>query len=143
LAVAAGCSAGVVYAVLSTSIRRTVTRDTRLSFLVFVITAMGVLTLGPLSFFRLGPENLLATPGEQWALMLAAGTANLVGFVAITKGLQFTTVVHANVLNASQVALAAVAGMLLFLEPPNPWLLVGVGLTVLGIVLIDRPVETI
>lgn len=142
-AVAASCLAGVIYAVLSITIRRTVTRDTRVSVVVFAITVMGVLTLGPISFHQFGLEELLQTPPEQFAWMYTAGVCNLLGFLAITKGLQLTTVVHANVLNASQVALAAIAGMLLFNEPRNPWLLLGVGLTVLGVTLIDRPREAV
>jgi len=138
-AVAAACGAGVVYAVLSITIRHTVTRTTRVSVLVFAITLMGVVSLGPLSVYRLGVEHLLQTPPEHFALMYAAGTFNLIGFLAITKGLQLTTVVHANVLNASQVALAAVAGVLYFCEPANPWLLLGIGLTILGLIVIDRP----
>ena len=54
--------------------------------------------------------------------MAAAGVFNLIGFLGLIYGLQRTTVVHANVVNASQVAMAAVAGMALFHEPPNPWL---------------------
>ena len=51
--------------------------------------------------------------------------------------------VHANVVNASQVAMAAVAGMALFREPPNPWVLLGVGLTIVGHLWIDRPAEAV
>ena len=86
---------------------------------------------------------MLQTPPEHFAWMYAAGFFNLLGFVAIIKGLQLTTVVHANVVNASQVALAAIAGILLFNEPRNPWLILGVGLTALGVVLIDRPSEAV
>jgi drug/metabolite transporter (DMT)-like permease len=142
-AVAAPCLAGIVYALLSITIRRTVTRDTRVSVVVFAITVMGVLTLGPISIQQLGVEELLQTPPEQFAWMYTAGLFNLLGFLAITKGLQLTTVVHANVLNASQVALAAVAGIVLFDEPRNPWLILGVGLTVLGVILIDRPRDAV
>ena len=82
----------------------------------------------------------MSTTGEQIAWMVAAGFFNLLGFIGFTKGLHLTTVVHANVLSASQVAMAAVAGILVFQESPNLWLLLGVGLTLLGIFLIDRPV---
>ena len=71
--------------------------------------------------------------------MLAAGAANLLGFISITKGLQWTTIVRANMLNASQVAIGALAGLMLFKEPASPWLFLGVLLTVFGICLIDRP----
>jgi drug/metabolite transporter (DMT)-like permease len=56
--------------------------------------------------------------------------------VAITQGLARTTVIHANVLNASQVAMAALAGIFLFAEPLTPWLTLGVVLTICGIILV-------
>jgi len=166
-AVGAACLAGALYALLTITIRHTVTGATRTSAVVMIITAMGVLSLGPLSVYRLGaqksaqlqqsviisppaiepPENVwklgvrqvFSTPSQHIALMLAAGTFNLIAFLAITKGLELTTVVRVNVLNASQVAMAAVAGIALFNEAPNPWLIFGVMLTIVGIVLIDRP----
>jgi drug/metabolite transporter (DMT)-like permease len=143
LAVGAACTAGVIYAVLSITIRHAVTGTTRLSLLVVAITGMGVLTLGPTTVSRLGVAHLLGTPPEHLAWMAAAGIFNLIGFLSITKGLQLTTVVHANVLNASQVAMAAVAGVVIFREPPNPWLTLGVCLTLLGILLIGRPADGI
>jgi drug/metabolite transporter (DMT)-like permease len=47
--------------------------------------------------------------------------------------------VHANLLNASQVALGAMAGVVLFDEPRNAWLVTGIVLTVLGILFTGRP----
>ncbi len=71
--------------------------------------------------------------------MAVAGVCNLVGFVALNKGLQLTTLVRANTLNASQVAMAALAGVLLFQESPSVWLLAGVSLTIVGIFFMDAP----
>jgi len=102
---------------------------------------MAVVSLGPLSVYRLGIAQLASTPTEQFGWMLAAGGFNLVAFLAISKGLQLTTVVHANVLNASQVAMAVVAGWIFFKESMNLWLILGVALTILGIILIDRPAD--
>ncbi len=142
LGIGAPCLAGAIYALLTTTIRRTVTAAVPISTVVFLTTVMGVLILGPLSAARLGPGELLETPPKHVAWMLAAGTLNLIAFLAITKGLQLTTVVHVNVLNASQVAIAAVAGTVIFAEPGTPWLLAGVALTIVGVVLIDRPEES-
>jgi len=139
LGLAAACLAGGVYAMLTVVIRRTVTGSTPVSVVVLTITAMGVLVLGPLSLVRLGSQQILETPPEQFAWMAAAGLCNLIAFLAITKGLELTTVVHANVLNASQVAMAAVAGILLFSESPTFWLRLGVVLTIVGIFLSGRP----
>jgi DME family drug/metabolite transporter len=139
LGVAAACMSGAIYATLTISIRHAVTGSTRPDAIVFIITMVGVLTLGPVSVAWEGLSGLAATPVEQYYWMAAAGVFNLIGFLAITKGLELTTVVHANVLNASQVALASVAGILIFKEDPNPWLVLGIVATIIGIVLIDRP----
>ncbi len=138
LAVGAACLAGAIYAVLVVTIRHTVTGRVRPSIVVLIITGMGVLSLGPLAVYRLGMQQLLHTLPEQAAWMLAAGIFNLIAFLAITKGLELTTVVYVNVLNASQVAMAAVAGMMIFHEPFNRWLILGVALTILGVVLIEK-----
>jgi drug/metabolite transporter, DME family len=143
LGLGAACIAGVVFATLSTSIRHAVTGATRMSFVVVTITGMGALTLGPASAMRLGMDHLLHTPPDQVAWMIAAGATNLIGFLALVKALQLIPVVHANVLNATQVALAAVAGVLFFHEPPTPWLILGVCTTIAGVILIDRPVDTV
>ncbi len=132
--------AGAAFALLSIAVRHTMNADTQQSTLMFIITGIGVITLGPISIHRLGLEGLMSTTGEQLAWMVAAGFFNLLGFIGFTKGLHLTTVVRANVLSASQVAMAAVAGILVFQESPNLWLLLGVGLTLSGIFLIDRPV---
>jgi len=137
--VAAACLAGAVYAVLNVTIRRAVNGSAPPTIIALIVTGMGALSLVPLSLYRLGLAGLLHTSGEALVLNLAAGVLNLVAFLAIIRGLQLTTLVHANVLNASQVAMAAVAGMLLFHEPPSPWIILGIALTVAGIVLIDRP----
>ena len=139
LGVGAGCLGGAMFAILSTVIRFMATARVPVATIVFVVTGTGVLSLGSLSLWRLGPQALLHTQPEQFAWMLAAGTCNLVAFLAITKGLQLTTVVHANVLNASQVAMAAVVGVFLFKESLNPWLTLGICLTIAGVILIRGP----
>ncbi|MGA2068550.1 MAG: EamA family transporter [Thermoguttaceae bacterium] len=105
----------------------------------FLITASGVVTLGPISFCRLGTAGLPATPPGHFFWMLAAGLSNLVAFFALVGGLQLTSVIHVTMLNAGQVALSALAGMFLFPEPANRWLVLGIAMTIFGIFLIGRP----
>lgn len=136
LAVAAACLAGFVYAVLGVGTRWATRHQTPVSVIVFIVTGMGVLSLGSLSVVRVGIRQLLATDPFHLGLMLSAGLANLLGFLAITKGLQLVPVAHANVVNASQVALGAVLGVVLFGELRGLWLVPGVGLTVVGILLV-------
>ncbi|MBN1394558.1 MAG: EamA family transporter [Pirellulales bacterium] len=143
LGVAAAGLAGAVYALLSATIRRSVTGNTSPAAVAFLVTLMGVVGLGPICLYRLGLPTMMDTPVEQFALMIAAGAFNLVAFLALIHGLQRTAVFHANAVNASQVAMAAVAGLALFAEPPTAWLLLGVCLTIVGIASIDRPAEAV
>lgn len=139
-AVLAAAVAGAAFASLSIAIRHTMNAAARQSTLMFIITGIGVITMGPISLHRQGFAGLPATTPEQFSWMFAAGVFNLLGFMGITKGLHLTAVVPANLLNASQVAMAALAGMVFFREPPNSWLISGVILTLLGIFLVDRPI---
>ena len=50
--------------------------------------------------------------------------------------MQLTSVVYVNALNATQATLAAVAGVLIFREALSPWLALGVGLTIAGLMLL-------
>ncbi|MHB8899805.1 MAG: EamA family transporter [Thermoguttaceae bacterium] len=132
LGVGAAALGGITFAALAAAVRYAGSRKTPVSVIVLVITGMGVVSCGLLSLDRIGLAGMAATPPDRLAWMLASGVFNLLGFLLITKGLQWATLVHANVLNASQVALAVVAGMAFFDEPNNAWLTAGIVLTVVG-----------
>jgi drug/metabolite transporter (DMT)-like permease len=140
-AVAVVCLAGAVYAVAGIAIRACVTRGVSLGVVVFMISVMAPLCLGPISVFRLGLRPLLETPLEQYGWMIGGGLFSVAGFLAVCKGFHVATVLRVNMLNASQVAMAAVAGVVLFQELLSPWLIVGVALTLAGIFLMDGPPE--
>ncbi len=139
LAVVAAGVAGTSSALLIIVVRHSVTRAALPSAVAFLIPLMGIVCVGPMAVVRLGIPAILDTSGEQILLLVAAGSFNLIGFLGLIYGLQRTTVVHANVISASQVAIAAVAGLALFHEPLTLWLILGVCLMIVGIVWIDRP----
>ena len=140
-AIAVAVAAGIVFSLLGIAIRHCVTGTTSYSAVMVIITGMGVLTLGPLSFYSAGAAKLMATPWQQYALMFAAGICNLIAFFALVRGLHLTTVLHVNMINAGQVAIAAVLGVLFFGENCNPWLVLGVGLMIVGILAFGSPVD--
>jgi len=139
--IGAACLAGIIYAMLGITIRHCVTGTTRLTAVAVLITGMGVVTLGPLCIYRYGLWQLLATPPEQLAWMAAAGLFNMIAFLALIQGLQLVAVIYVNMLNATQVALAVVAGMTLFGEPVNGWLLLGIVLTICGTLMVGPPLD--
>ncbi len=139
--VAAGIG-GVVYAGMGAVLRYAASMHVPVPLTVVIVTGTGTISLGILCVVRLGPAEMLATDRTELAWIIASGLCNVMAFSLITKGIQLTTLAHANILNASQVALGALAGVILFHEPYNGWLLGGVVLTVVGIVLFNKPRAT-
>jgi drug/metabolite transporter, DME family len=139
LPLAAALTAGVVFGLLAIAIRHSVTGSTRCSTVGVIITGAGMFTFGPACVARLGMTPLLGTLPAMYGWMLAAGLLNLAGFMLISRALEITTAVHANMINSSQVAMAAMAGMLLFGERLSLWLISGVCLTVASVILIEKP----
>jgi drug/metabolite transporter (DMT)-like permease len=131
------CVAGMAYGVGNVVMRRAMTRDVPLVVVLLIMSSSGVLGLGLTALLRLGPERLLATSPRDVQIMLAAGTSNALAFFCLAAALKFVSVVHANLVNASQIAMSAAAGVLMFSEPLTVWTGLGCGLTVLGLLLMD------
>ena len=136
--VAAGCLAGFAYSVLNVVIRYAVLRSLPLPTTLFLVAGGGLVSLGTLAWTRIGVAGMLATKPADLTLMLLGGVCNTLAFLALTKSLQLTSVVYVNALNATQAALAALAGVLIFQEALSPWLVQGVALTILGLVILSR-----
>lgn len=137
LAVGAASLAGIAYATCSVVIRRVVTRDMTLSATLMVISTTGLISLGITSVARLGVESLRETSGTDFFYMASAGVFNAVAFYSLAKSLQLISVMRVNMLNASQVAMAAVAGVLFFGEATSTMLVIGVVLTSAGLLLME------
>lgn len=133
LGVGAGIGSGFAYAILNVAIRNAINKGASLPFTLVTVSISGILSLMLLSYFRIGLEQMAATKPVDWQLMLLAGVGNALSFVALTISLRLTSVVYVNALNATQAAMAAIAGLLFFGEVLSPWLLVGLALTVIGL----------
>jgi drug/metabolite transporter (DMT)-like permease len=136
-ALAAGV-AGVAYGMNGIVIRNIVTRDISLSATLVLISTTGFVSLGLLSLWRVGLTEILATSQRDMAIMLAAGTLNAIAFFALSAALKYVTVTQVNLLNSSQTAMAAAAGVFLFGESLTVWLTLGIALTVVGLLLMDN-----
>ncbi len=136
--VAVTCLAGVAYALLGVVIRRVGRGKFPISSMLFIVCMTGVISLGAATFNTIGWQGMVATNGADWGMMLLAGLLNAVAFFALSKALHLVTVVHVNLVNASQVAMAAVAGVTFFHEAWTTALSVGVGLTVIGLLVMRR-----
>ncbi|MGM0487119.1 MAG: hypothetical protein ACQESR_10205 [Planctomycetota bacterium] len=139
LAIAAAGVGGITFATLGAALRHAAHARIPVPLTVIIVTGTGTVSLGLLCLVRMGPSEMLATESTVWMWGGAAGLCNVAAFAFITKGMKLTTLVHANVLNASQVAMGALAGIIVFQESWNPWLLAGIMLTITGIMLFGQP----
>ena len=137
--VGAACLSGVSYALLGVVIRYAVTDRISILMTMVTVTLTGLIALGAMSLATAGATAMLATAPADFGVMMLAGFFNAVAFLALTKSLQLIPVVYVNALNATQATMAAIVGILLFDEPSSSWLWLGVGMTVLGLLLMRRP----
>ncbi|MHB0956977.1 MAG: EamA family transporter [Pirellulaceae bacterium] len=136
--VGAACISGVAYALLGVVIRYAVTDRISIPLTLVSVTLTGVITLGLVALARIGISGMFATLPSDFRMMLLAGFFNALAFLALTKSLQLVPLVYVNALNATQATMAAVAGVLIFSERSSSALWLGVALTAVGLVLMQR-----
>jgi len=136
--VAAGCLCGIAYAVLGVVIRYAVTDRVSVLGNLVTVTLTGVIALGTFSVLKIGIPAMLATPAPVFWTMMLGGLFNALAFLSLTKSLQLIPIVYVNALNATQATMAALAGILIFGESLSVTLLLGVGLTVGGLLLMSK-----
>lgn len=135
--VGAACLSGAAYATSGAVIRRVV-RTLPVSAPLTVISSTGVVVLGGWALVGSGTQAAAEIAPAQWGDILIAGLFNAAAFFALGESLRLIPVVHVNAIEASQTAMAAGAGVLLFGEAATPALLWGAGLTVLGLLLMQK-----
>ena len=138
-AVLAACLAGVGWGVPGVIVRRSVTGELSVSMTVFLLSVTGVFGLGFTSLFRKGMHWMIETATPELETMLLAGVLNAAAFFALSTSLKYIPIVQVNLLNASQIALASLAGVIFFSESLTAWLIAGIVLTGVGLMLTDRP----
>ena len=138
IAVLTAMSAGASYGVGTAIYRRWVANRLTTEQALSIITLTGMISTGAIAFARVGPAEALATPPIAILAMLAAGIANAVALTTISKALEYIAVAKANAINATQIALSALAGILIFAEPVTLLVLVGLALTIAGLLSIGR-----
>ena len=129
--------AGTLYGLLGVVIRQVTTAAVPLPVTLAVVSSVGVVGLGLTAGLRMSTAELGGS-AREYALLLAAGLLNAIAFFAIGGALRRIPVVQVNLINASQAALCALAGVLIYHEPLTTALAAGTALTVLGLVLVER-----
>lgn len=135
LALLANVASGLAYAFLGTMMRRSMQAGMSLFATLFVLSLVGTAFLAGWSWLHVGAETIRSTATSDLLIMLAAGTLNALAFLAMAKSLQQIPVLLVQMLNASQAAISAAAGWLLFSESITNSVLLGLILTALGLLI--------
>ncbi len=129
---------GFAYGFFGVTMRQTLRAGAASTHLMFISGLIGTISLWAFCWLTLGAAPIAATPTASWLTMIAAGVLNFSAFVAITTALKLLPVVAVNLINASQVAMASLAGILLFREPVTLQLVLGILLTFAGLMILAR-----
>ncbi|WP_404305075.1 DMT family transporter [Neorhodopirellula lusitana] len=135
---------GVCFAVFSSMMRLSMQQGLQSATAMWINSAVGVVCLLMVTFYRTDMSELAALPVGLWYSMMLAGFFNLVAFIAIATAMRVLPIVAVHLLNASQVAMAATAGVVLFSEPLTHSLIVGILMTMGGLLVLAsrRPAKT-
>ena len=136
--VALAVISGLAYGITGVYIRKAVRSHMPVAATLFLFSAAGFLILCPVSLCLLPIQTIVATTPAEWVTIAIAGIFNAAGFYAITHAMRHLTISRANVINASQNALCAVGAVLIFGESLSIFGLVGIGLTIAGLLTLDR-----
>lgn len=140
LAVVCGCMAGCGYGLAGVTIRKVVGAQVSLSATIVLMSTTGVVGMGLMGLLTLGPREAFSVPVPLEGTLLLGGVMNAIAFFSVSAALRYLEVVRVNLVNSSQVAMAAVAGILLFGEDLTLWLGAGIALTIAGLAVIGlRP----
>ena len=135
--------AGFAYCCLSLTIRFVTRHGALPSTVVATVGVAGLISLFLLTLVRCGVAPIVTASRWDYAYMAGAGIFNYLAFITLTKALQISSVFFVNALNASQTAMAAMAGIVIFGEPASTTLGAGIALTIIGLLLMTKRTKPI
>lgn len=138
LAIVSAAISGIAYGATGVVVRRLVTGTLSIPSSLVVLSTTGAVAMTAHAFLLDGPTKLMELSEGHWPAIIGAGVMNAGAFFAVAGSLKRIPVTFLNILNASQNAMCAIGGVLLFHEPFTWPLLIGCSLTAVGILLVDN-----
>lgn len=124
---------GLSFAIFSSMMRLSMQQGLQSATAMWISGAVGTTALFTIFASTAGIGVLENLSSRLWTSIALAGVFNFVAFVAITTAIRVLPIVAVHLLNASQVAMAAIAGVVIFGEPMTVGLLSGIALTMAGL----------
>jgi len=135
----AAAIAGLSFGSGNAIVRHTVLRyRTPPGMILAPITTTGLLALLGLILVRQGPLAFNGLDASVIGWLLLAGCFNVVGLVSVTRALESLPAARVGALSVLQTALASAGGIILFSEPLNSAVSIGLLLSLIGATLSQR-----
>jgi drug/metabolite transporter (DMT)-like permease len=109
------------------------------TLVMVIVLGIGMLIFGGILYGKEGVTGFYDVPHNAWYAIAISGVCNLVGFFFQIQGLRMTSAVQASLIAISQMLLLSLIGVLFFHEAINIIVMLGLGLTVYGIIMSARP----
>ena len=106
---------------------------------MLLVLGVGIIIFGSCLLLRKGFDGFTDVPPIAWKLIPITGLCNMVGFFFQVHGLRLTSAVQASLISVSQIIVLSLIGMILFGEPTNTLVWIGLTLTAFGVVLSAKP----
>tara|TARA_B100000676_G_scaffold57206_1_gene56313 strand:- start:14554 stop:15504 length:951 start_codon:yes stop_codon:yes gene_type:complete len=137
-AIGAVIISGVNYGVFGAVIKVVGNRGVSQPAIMTIISVTGFLFLLVLSSQSGAWDEQHNLEFNNLAQMTLAGICNAIAFVALVSAIKILSVTRYNLVNASQAALGAISGAVIFDEPVSVWMVLGIVLTVIGLMVMKR-----
>lgn len=134
--IATGIVSGFGYGCVGVIVRKTRLAGVSAAGTLVLISTSGVVGLGAVALARLGWSTVAAAIAVDGVWLAAASVCNAVAFFAIAEAYEHLAVVRVNLVNSSQSAMCAIAGVVVFAEPATGWLVFGTVLTLFGLAMV-------
>jgi drug/metabolite transporter (DMT)-like permease len=118
------------------AIRHSVSGKLSIAATIAPLASSGVIFPALIALQQFGIKGLAAIPLKTHLTMLGAGTFNAIGFFAVAAAMARLPLTRVNLINASQAALCALAGIAWFHEPATTWVAAGTLLTIISLAIL-------
>ncbi|MDR2440332.1 MAG: DMT family transporter [Planctomycetaceae bacterium] len=109
------------------------------TLMMSVVLGVGIIIFGSCLFWKRGIVGFYDVPEWSWGVILISGIGNMTGFFFQIQGLRMTTAVQASLIAVSQILVLSLIGFAFFNETINLLVLLGLLLTVYGVVMSAKP----
>ena len=110
------------------------------TLMLCTVLVVGVVTFGLCLFFSgRGTLSFVDVPAVAWRIIPIAGVANMIGLHFQIQGLRMTSAVQASLIAVGQIVVLSFIGFFFFNEPVNVLVVLGLILTLSGVVMAARP----